>query len=424
MLIEKMLKKLYINRIALSRLKIGKLSILEDFMKHIPRGVWQIAVLMLLHFTADMVGGILTGILPVIQKNFNISLATGVIFLASRSLSSNFCQIAVGPVRKNSSRPFFIYIGLLLLMLIGLFGFLPADIPSYILIIIAVFFGCGTAVVHPEGLRGAMAVRDVNGATATALFMTTGFFGASCGPLLGALLVERSWGMKNLIFIVLFLLIVMGLIFTAHIKLLTDKKDQNTAAASVQADFRWGFIVIFLIALFMNSGTTFFHALLPTFLHDKYGFSLKTGGFAVLLFGLGSATGSVIGGILAKKIRPSSLTMFNLLSGVIFIMLYLPLSCYQWSIVILFFAGLTVSSSLPLLVVMARFAPAGIAIGLKMGMIVGGTWGGAGIILMILGTFIEKIGLLDSMYMAGGFYCAALLIAGAGALCRRRSVQI
>ena len=76
-------------------------------MKKVPHGVWQIGALMLLHFTADMVGGILPGILPVLRDNFGMSLKMGVIFLAVRGISSNFCQVAVGPLRKNSSRPFF-----------------------------------------------------------------------------------------------------------------------------------------------------------------------------------------------------------------------------------------------------------------------------------------------------------------------------
>ena len=75
-------------------------------MKMIPRGVWQLAALMLLHFTADMVGGILPGILPVLRENFNMTLSAGVIFLAARALSSNFCQMAVGPLRKIQTNRF------------------------------------------------------------------------------------------------------------------------------------------------------------------------------------------------------------------------------------------------------------------------------------------------------------------------------
>lgn len=390
-------------------------------MKNMPVGVWQLAALMLLHFTADMVGGILPGILPVLRDNFNMSLKIGVIFLAVRSLSSNFCQMAVGPLRKNSRKPFFIYIGLLLLALIGIFGFLPENTPIWILFVLSGIFGCGTAVVHPEGLRGAMAIKDVNSATSTALFMTMGFFGFSCGPLIGALLVESDWKLKSLVLVTLFLILVMIIIFAARLTLLTEKKDKGASQAE-NADCRWSFVILFLIAFFMNSGSSILQAILPTYLHDINGFDLKTGGIAALFFGFGSAAGSIAGGFISKKIRPSTLTMFNLLSGVIFIGLYILLSHHVWATAILFLAGFTASSSLPLLVVMARFAPANIVIGLKMGIMVGGSWGFAGLMLLLAGFFVEKIGLQNSMWLAAVFYVAALFTAVTAALFSRKKV--
>lgn len=392
-------------------------------MKMIPRGVWQLAALMLLHFTADMVGGILPGILPVLRENFNMTLSAGVVFLATRSLSSNFCQMAVGPLRKNSTKPFFIYIGLLLLTLIALFGFLPQNVPLWVLLSLSALFGCGTAVVHPEGLRGAMAIKDVNSATSTALFMTMGFFGFSCGPLVGALLVDTAWKLKSMIFVAIFLVLVMIILVAARLVLLTDKKDKS-AQSTENVDARWGFVVLFLIAFFMNSGSTMLQSLLPTFLHDVNNFNLKIGGIGSLLFGFGSALGSIAGGIISKKVRPSSLTMFNLSSGTILLLLYFVFCSNVWSLAILFFAGFTASSSLPLLVVMARFSPAKIVIGLKMGIMVGGSWGAAGVVLLCMSMLIEKIGLKNAMWVACSFYLFSLLIAVIAAFMPKKRIEI
>ncbi len=394
-------------------------------MKKIPHGIWALGALMLLHFTADMVGGILPGILPVLRNKFSMTLASGVLFLALRSLSSNFCQIAVGSLRKNSNRPFFIYIGLLLLMFIGLLGFLPTNTPLFLLMLFAVIFGCGTAVVHPEGLRGAMAVQDVNNTTATALFMTMGFFGFSCGPLIGALLVDTVWGLKSLFFVAIFLFLVILIIFAAGVKLLTDKKDKEEKANNANAERLWNFPTLFFIAFLMNSGSTILQALLPTFLHDAKGFNLKLGGLAALLFGLGSAAGSIFSGVLSKKIRSSKLVMFNLFAGVLLLGVYFSFCNYLWSLVILVFAGFTVSSSLPLLVVMARNVPDKLVIGLKMGIMVGGTWGCAGLVLLILSSCIKTIGLKNAMWLVCIFYATSFLLAAVSALiiyCRRKGV--
>ena len=379
-------------------------------MIKIPRGVFPLAALMLLHFSADMIGGILPGILPVLRDNFNMTLKMGVIFLSIRALSSNFCQVAVGPLRKNSSRPFFIYVGLLLLALIGIFGFLPKNTPPWILFILSGIFGCGTAVIHPEGLRGAMGIKDINNATTTALFMTMGFCGFSSGPLIGALLIDLKWGLKSLVLLTLLLMLVILAIYAAKVELLTEnangKKENNE-----NIDRRWNFPTLFLIAFFMNAGSTVLLALLPTFLHDIHNFSLKFGGLGSLFFGIGSAVGSICGGILAKKYKPSNITMSNLGIGVILMVLYFILSSHKWALAILFFAGFTSSSSLPLLIVMARHAGSKLVIGLKMGIIVGGTWGAAAFVLFILSFIVEKIGLLNMMWIVCSLYIFSFAIA-------------
>ncbi len=391
-------------------------------MKKIHRGVWQLAALMLLHFSADMVGGILPGILPVVRGHFNMTLQMGVVFLAIRSLSSNFCQIAVGPFRKNSKRPFFIYVGLLLLMLIGIFGFLPSGTPKYLLFILAAVFGCGTAVVHPEGLRGAMGVKDINSATSTALFMTMGFFGFSCGPLIGALLIDCPPGLKTLAFVALFLLLVMLAIWFAGVELLTDSGDKKQNGNALQKGTCDSLFMLFMIAFMMNSASTILQALLPTFLHDMYNFSLKIGGMGSLLFGFGSATGSVVGGVLAKKIDALKITIFNLLTGFFMICIYFVFSSRLWALPLLFFAGFFASSSLPLLVVMARNTTVKFVIGLKMGIMVGGSWGLASLVLLGLSGVIEKIGLVKGMYIACALYAAAFVFAVLSMLFKKKDI--
>ena len=391
-------------------------------MNRLPKGLFQISALMLLHFTADMVGGILPGILPVLRDNFNLTLKAGVIFLAIRSLSSNFCQVAVGPLRKNSTRPFWIYVGLILLVLIGIFGFLPKTTPIWLLFMLSAIFGCGTAVIHPEGLRGAMGIKDIDSATTTALFMTMGFFGFSCGPLIGALLIDSKWGLKALVLVAILLVLVILAVFAAKIELLTDNADKNKKANTDNIDCRWNFPTLFAIAFFMNSGSTVLQALLPTFLHDVNNFNLKLGGIGSLLFGLGSAAGSICGGLLAKKYKPSTLTMYNLTIGVILTVLYFVLCSHKSSLAILFFAGFTVSSSLPLLVVMARNTQSKLVIGLKMGIMVGGSWGAAGLVLFSLSFIVEKIGLMNVMLCVCALYLIALLIAVSTAIFNSRKV--
>ena len=378
-------------------------------------GIWQLATLMTIHFFADMIGGVLAGILPCLREHFSLGLKLGVIFLASRSISSNFFQILIGAMRKRSQKPFFLYAGLILLMLIAILGIMPSSTPFAVLIVFAIIFGIGTAAVHPEGLRGAMGIKDINTATATSAFMMVGFFGFSAGPLVGALIVE-GLGLHALAILIIPLALTIICLKYADITLITDKQKAESTK-NQKADYSWSFPQLFLIALLLNIGATILQALLPTYLYESMGVSLKYGGFMALLFGLGSALGSFGGGWLSKKYSIPNIIMASMAIGIPLLIIYI-LSCqYIWSGIFIFLAGMFVSSSLPLLVVLARFAHTKLTIGVKMGVMVGGTWGTASVIFLLLSGPIEFFGVDKAIKLVVTFYILALSVAY---LCRKR----
>ncbi len=378
-------------------------------------GIWQLATLMMIHFFADMIGGVLAGILPCIKEHFSLGLKLGVIFLATRSISSNFFQIVIGSMRKKSQKPFFLYVGLVLLTMISILGLLPKDTPYAILLIFAIAFGIGTAAVHPEGLRGAMGIESINSATATSAFMMVGFFGFSSGPLVGALIVEGH-GLHALWVLIIPLALTIFCLKKADITLLTDKQSKQPKQTE-KPDYTWNFPQLFLIALLLNIGATILQALLPTYLHESMGFSLKAGGFMALLFGLGSALGSFGGGYLSKKYPIPDLIMLSMAIGIPLLILYIFTCQYLWAGVFIFFAGMFVSSSLPLLVVLSRFSRTTLSIGVKMGVMVGGTWGTAAVIFLLLGAPIEYFGVDKAIKMVVSFYILSLSVAY---LCKKR----
>ena len=379
-------------------------------------GIWQLATLMLIHFFADMIGGVLAGILPCVREHFGLGLKLGVIFLAVRSISSNLFQIAIGSMRKRSQKPFFLYVGLFLLMMIAILGLLPAKTPFVILLIFAVIFGIGTAAVHPEGLRGAMGIKDINVATATSAFMMVGFFGFSAGPLVGALLVE-GMGFRALGLLIIPLALIIFCLKKANITLITDRQKQTDNSQVNSADYSWTFPQLFLIALLLNIGATILQALLPSYLYESMGFSLKYGGLMALLFGMGSALGSFGGGYLAKKYPIPNIIMSSMALGIPLLIIYIFTCQYVWSGIFIFLAGVFVSSSLPLLVVLARFAKTRLSIGVKMGVMVGGSWGIAAVIFLLLGAPIEYFGVDKAIKLVVSFYILALSVAY---LCKKR----
>ena len=71
---------------------------------------------------------------------------------------------------------------------------------------------------------------------------------------------------------------------------------------------------------------------------------------------------------------------------------------------LVFFAGALVGAGFPQLVVLARSAPNGPSLGARMGLIVGGTWGISGVILLGVGAMGDRFGLEPAMLTSPAFF--------------------
>ncbi|UKI30861.1 MAG: hypothetical protein L6W00_23760 [Lentisphaeria bacterium] len=77
---------------------------------------------------------------------------------------------------------------------------------------------------------------------------------------------------------------------------------------------------------------------------------------------------------------------------------------------LLFLAGALVGAGFPQLVVLARTAPNGPSLGARMGLIVGGTWGVAGLLLLGVGFLADRIGIQSALFVSPAAFLAVLLI--------------
>ena len=380
----------------------------------------QMSALASAHFMADMMGGLLPGFLPVALTYFHLDLGMGVFILTSMSIGCNMMQIPVAYLDRETRNPRLIGIGLLMASLILLLGALPPSTPVFVLCVVMLTVGAGIAIVHPAGLRGVQNISSIAPTVSTPTFMTGGFLGACIGPWLSAVLVGH-YGLKGLFFLIPVLILLLGALRLSHVRLAMDHP--GTAGAkhsSEDSAAPWSFRSLLLIAFFMNTATTTIQMLLPTQL-NMLGFSLSFGGFSAMLFGIGSATGSICMGILAKKYPVRRFVLFPLLAGVPLVFAYFRLLQNSAACVLILFAGLTASSCYPLLVALSRNAPSGPGLGARMALIVGGTWGFAGVFFLGIGQFAAYSGIGLAMHATWIFYLLALITA---AVTLRRSAAV
>ena len=265
-------------------------------------------------------------------------------------------------------------------------------------------------MTHPEGLRGLHAIKGVPVAMGTAVFLVAGYFGFASGSWVSAMVVER-FGLRGLAVLVVPSLLGAALIVIAKVRLAVEKDEapQEEADAEKAPVDVVPFWPLAIAATPLVTGTLILSALLPSHL-NRFGFDLKYGGLANLLFGGSSALGALAMSALAHRWGYARMSIAGILCGAPLLAAYLALSDRSWALALLVAAALCVGGVFPLLVTLSRFAT-GPALGRRMGIIVGGAWGIANVVLLCLGPVADNFGIgpilqLSWIFMLG---TAALL---------------
>lgn len=377
----------------------------------------QLSLLVAIHFSVDMLSGTLPGILPALRQKYALSLVAGTVLLTLCSFSSNGIQLWAGTLRKTARRPKLIQLGMLLACAICIAGLAPQAGAFAFLIVLTCVHGGGVGLAHPEGLRCVCAIPEssVTSGVATSLFMLAGFTGYATGPLVAAGLVE-TFGFPGLYFLLIPSGVLLWLFSRSGLRLARDHAPggENVArgakkAASPAPSSALAFRELFLLAVFLNAGCGIMQGLLPSYM-EELGFSLSFGGLAVTLFGLGSGFGALVTGFLAKRRRVLPCLSVELAAGIPLLVLYLALAGSRGAVCLAPLTGVLVGAGFPQLVALARTARSSLALGTRLGMIVGGSWGVAGIMLLLVGVAGKYFMLKTAMFFAPACFAAALVM--------------
>ncbi len=382
----------------------------------------QILTLSAAHFMVDLLGGTLPGVLPVALRHFNLNLGLGVVILTSMSIGCNIMQIPAALLDRHHRTPRLLALGLAMAGMIVLLAAMPETTPFFLICLLMLIVGAGIAIVHPLGLRGTQHVTRIAPSITTPAFMTSGFLGSAIGPWISALLVS-SWGLQGMFFLLIpVVILILALRFT-NVKLALDRssapKPEDPAKAEQKEELPpWSFRSLMLIAFLLNMGSITIQNLLPTWLVNDLGLGLPFGGLSAMLFGAGSAAGSLTIGVLIRKRPAKPFILGGLALGVPVLIGYLLLAQYRAAALLICLAGLLASSGYPILVAMARNAEGGPGLSARMALIVGGTWGLAGIMLLPIGQLAYRIGLAPVMHLS--WICYLLTLTAALLTLKRR----
>ena len=342
---------------------------------------YRLLAITAVHFFVDTFGGMYPAILPAVRTDFGWTLAAGSWILFVLTITCNAGQVICGHLRPNKSNPLFMQAGMLLSTAICfLFLFKNVGGGFWIILVFAFVTGAGISITHPEGLRAVHALDRIPSSISTAIFMTGGFLGFACGGWIGTSLVSR-FGLEGLLGFLAFPPLAILLIHALNVRLAVENKKAKDNADE-QKTRNISFWAILVMAIGSATASTVIVYLLPTRLNEL-GFELTFGGWSTMLFGFGGAGGALLWALLAYRKGEMFCAIVSLLLGVPFLAVYMFTMASRHAIWLLPVAGFCSLSAYPLMVSMARKAK-GFSLGGRMGIVVGGTWGIAGIIEMLL----------------------------------------
>ncbi len=359
---------------------------------------FHLLILMGAHITGDLLGGILGAILPALRAHFNLSLSAGLNLIALMGMSCNIFQVVAGHFQTTNSRPWGLSIGLVLACLIPLIGLVPAGYPHFAgLAALLIVGGVGVAWIHPNGLRGVHHLHRIPSSISTALFMVGGFAGFSSGAWISGAIVEKA-GLPGLAWLIPLGLVMALIVPLSGLRLSTD---ENTAPAATDPHGVPGvaFPHLLTMGVLAALAAVILTTLLPTHLH-QLGFPLSIGGRTVFFFGLGGAAGSLFWGYMAHHKGYGFALRGSLGMGIPILIAYLLLAAKPWAFWLLLLASFFLYAAYPLIVTLARHSSSCMPLGKRMGLIVGGSWGIAGLVLMGLGPVGESFGLAPILHLS------------------------
>ena len=350
------------------------------------------------HFFNDFFSGTLAALLPTLQVRFGASEVMLAAFVAMLSFSSSMLQPLFGAVADRFGRRVVAAFGVITTSsILSLMSVTPS---AWLLLPFLFVGGLGSAAFHPAGSSLARSAVTRNRGLAMAVFSAGGTFGMAMGPLIIGWFLINEW----LSFTPW--LMVPGIVFGILIYVLVpaqlrDPATQRSKLFDVEL-FKGPVGQLCAAGILRSISWTAIINGAPLWLVHARGLgpTSPTLFLTITTFTLSGALGGILVGMIERRFSRQALVTGSMLLAIVPLGLMLvstPGSVLYFVLVAL--AGMLVNGGLPIMVVAAQdMAPHAIAT--ASGMMMGLTWGAAGVIYLGIGALQEAIGLDAAMVLS------------------------
>jgi FSR family fosmidomycin resistance protein-like MFS transporter len=360
-------------------------------------GVSVLTLLFGAHIINDGMSATLAALLPTLQVRFELSEALLATLVAVLSFSSSVTQPLLGAVADRLGLRAMAALGVMVsALLLSLLGLAPSVATLILLLLVG---GLGSAAFHPAGSSLARAAGGRFKELAVATFSSTGTIGLALGPIIILWLARRdALGFAPL-------LMVPGLILGGLLLLVLPARAQGSARPRGRL-FDLGLFLgpvglLSVAGILRSLAYVAFSSGMPLWLTSRGAAPdapIISGTLAV--FSISAGAGALLAGLLATRGNRTGLMVTSMLLALPALLATQAMATGSVAFYLLVAAGGALANvALPILVVAGQdLAPE--AMGTASGMMLGFTWGVAGLLYIGVGRLQELIGIGPAISVA------------------------
>ncbi len=360
-------------------------------------------VLMLGHFSNDMLGGVLPMLFPLMKLQYGLSNAeVGLVTLAYTATSS-LTQPLFGYFSDSRGRRWFVPATLLwATVCASMYGFAT----SYrMFIALAALAGIGSGAFHPLGASNAAAVSsDERRNAAMSWYTVAGGVGYGLGPLIGSMLLA-AFGARGTIWLLIPGLTAAALIWPKMRLVERAREARALINQAVHAAPAWGTLSRVILVTMLRSWVYLSVLQMSAIWYSELGFDRAFYGPLASVIIIAGAAGTLVGGGFADRLGQRRVIAGTLALTIPALFLYVAFPGPQGIILAALF-GFFCDASLSITLVMAQRLVPG-RVGIASGVILGLGFVTGGIGVPITGRLADLFGMQAALASL-----AALLLLG------------
>lgn len=358
-----------------------------------------------LHATNDLFGAFLTPLLPKLQVAYGVGYGTVSLLVAIYSLSGSLLQPVAGLIADRYDRRVLAALGPVLVALGGgLMGFFPTPLALGLMLACS---GLGSALFHSAA--AALVGQYANPARRgfwLSFFSTGGYVGMAMAPAL-SLSVVNAGGLKALSWLVplAFVPAVLLLWKAPAIRLQTKPSTFSDLARVFKGQVaRLWAVSTLRSVVFMSFSTT-----IP-FWFAQRGLSDEWVKITLTAYSVSATAGAFLGGTLSDRLGRRAVLIGTMVCAIPLYVALLVLPPEHWLFVgVLSLTGALMNAGVPTAVAMAQeHEPKQMAT--VSGLLMGFTWGFAGLLYGAVGPLVERFGVIESLSVMGLLLIPALTL--------------